>query len=50
MTAGMLFRMSKLLPADAHKGINAWIIYLAYIAILIAKFSRLKKEAAELGM
>lgn len=33
MTAGMLFRMSKLLPADAHKGINAWIIYLALPAV-----------------
>ncbi len=34
-----------------HAGaLAAWIIYLAYIAILIAKFSRLKKEAAELGM
>lgn len=27
--AGMLFRQSKTLPIDAHKGINAWIIYLA---------------------
>lgn len=33
MIAGMLFRMSKLLPADAHKGINAWIIYLALPAV-----------------
>jgi len=33
MIAGILFRMSKLLPADAHKGINAWIIYLALPAV-----------------
>jgi hypothetical protein len=33
MIAGMLFRMSKLLPGDAHKGINAWIIYLALPAV-----------------
>jgi predicted permease len=31
--AGMLFRRSKTLPADAHKGINAWIIYLALPAV-----------------
>ncbi|WP_231425579.1 AEC family transporter [Pedobacter sp. Leaf250] len=27
--AGILFRKSKSLPKDAHKGINAWIIYIA---------------------
>src|ERR1700712_4644093 len=31
--AGMLFRRSKTLPADAHKGINAWIIYIALPAL-----------------
>src|SRR4051812_47361893 len=31
--AGMLFRRSQALPADAHKGINAWIIYLALPAV-----------------
>jgi len=31
--AGMLFRASKTLPADAHRGINAWIIYLALPAV-----------------
>ena len=31
--AGMLFRKYKALPADAHKGINAWIIYLALPAV-----------------
>ena len=31
--AGMLFRRSKTLPPDAHKGINAWIIYLAMPAV-----------------
>jgi malate permease and related proteins len=31
--AGMLFRRSGVLPADAHKGINAWIIYLALPAV-----------------
>lgn len=29
MIAGMFFKLSKTLPADAHRGINAWIIYLA---------------------
>jgi predicted permease len=29
IAAGILLRRSGLLPADAHKGINAWIIYLA---------------------
>lgn len=31
--AGMLFHASKTLPADAHRGINAWIIYLALPAV-----------------
>jgi malate permease and related proteins len=31
--AGMLFRRSKFLPADADKSINAWIIYLALPAV-----------------
>jgi len=31
--AGMLFRASKILPADAHRGINAWIIYIALPAV-----------------
>lgn len=31
--AGMLFRQAKALPHDAHKGINAWIIYLALPAV-----------------
>lgn len=31
--AGMLFRASKTLPADAHRGINAWIIYIALPAV-----------------
>jgi predicted permease len=33
LVAGMLFRRSKILPADAHKGINAWLIYLALPAV-----------------
>lgn len=33
MMAGMLFRNAQVLPADAHKGINAWIIYVALPAI-----------------
>jgi predicted permease len=33
MIAGMLFRRSKTLPADTHRGINAWIIYLALPAV-----------------
>jgi malate permease and related proteins len=31
--AGMIFRRSGTLPADAHKGINAWIIYIALPAV-----------------
>ena len=31
--AGILFRKSKSLPKDAHKGINAWIIYIALPAV-----------------
>lgn len=33
IVAGMFFRRSKTLPADAHKGINAWLIYLALPAV-----------------
>jgi predicted permease len=33
LIAGMLFRRSKTLPADTHKGINAWLIYLALPAV-----------------
>ncbi|WP_460693157.1 AEC family transporter [Mucilaginibacter puniceus] len=33
IAAGILFRRSNLLPADAHKGINAWLLYLAMPAI-----------------
>ena len=29
----MLFRNAKVLPEDAHKGINAWLIYLALPAV-----------------
>jgi predicted permease len=29
----MLFRNAKVLPTDAHKGINAWLIYLALPAV-----------------
>ena len=31
--AGIIFRKSKTLPKDAHKGINAWIIYIALPAV-----------------
>lgn len=30
---GMLLRSARFLPADAHKGINAWIIYFALPAV-----------------
>ncbi|HEY0243944.1 MAG TPA: AEC family transporter [Mucilaginibacter sp.] len=33
LIAGILFRRSKTLPADTHKGINAWLIYLALPAV-----------------
>ena len=31
--AGIVFRKTKTLPKDAHKGINAWIIYIALPAV-----------------
>ncbi len=31
--AGILFRRSQFLPSDAHKGINAWILYIAMPAV-----------------
>lgn len=31
--AGMLFKSMKVLPHDAHKGVNAWLIYLALPAV-----------------
>lgn len=33
MIAGILFRRSGTLPKDAHKGINAWLIYIALPAV-----------------
>lgn len=33
LLAGILFRRSGTLPTDAHKGINAWLIYLAMPAV-----------------
>jgi len=33
MLAGMLMQRAKLLPADAHKGINTWLLYLALPAV-----------------
>lgn len=33
ISAGMLFRKYKLVPQDAHKGINIWILYLALPAV-----------------
>lgn len=33
MLAGIIFKSSKTLPADAHKGINTWLIYLALPSI-----------------
>ncbi|EDM38100.1 hypothetical protein PBAL39_00757 [Pedobacter sp. BAL39] len=31
--AGMVFRRAKLIPQDAHKGINVWVLYLALPAV-----------------
>ncbi|MEO6228904.1 MAG: AEC family transporter [Ferruginibacter sp.] len=39
--AGMLFSRSKVLPADAHKGINAWIINLALPAVSLRYLSHI---------
>jgi predicted permease len=33
IVAGMLLRNAKVLPVDAHKGINAWLVYLALPAV-----------------
>ncbi|EHQ30345.1 AEC family transporter [Mucilaginibacter paludis] len=33
MIAGMVFQAARLVPADAHKGINTWILYLALPAV-----------------
>jgi len=33
MAAGILFRRYSALPKDAHKGINAWLIYIALPAV-----------------
>lgn len=33
ISAGMTFRSAKLIPQDAHKGINTWILYLALPAV-----------------
>ncbi|WP_343674975.1 AEC family transporter [Chitinophaga sp.] len=33
MLAGMAMQRAKLLPADAHKGINTWLMYLALPAV-----------------
>jgi predicted permease len=38
----MLFRRSKLLPPNAHKGINAWIIYLALPAVSLHYIPHIK--------
>ncbi|HNS43118.1 MAG TPA: AEC family transporter, partial [Taishania sp.] len=33
ITAGMLFRTFNLIPKDAHKTINTWVLYLALPAV-----------------
>ncbi len=33
LAAGILFRRGNFVPADAHKGINAWLLYLAMPAV-----------------
>jgi len=33
MGAGYVLRQTKLIPADAHKGINVWVLYLALPAV-----------------
>ncbi len=33
LVAGMFFRRSNLLPGDSHKGINAWLLYMAMPAV-----------------
>ena len=33
IATGMLFKAAKLIPADAHKSINVWILYLALPAV-----------------
>ncbi len=33
IVAGIIFRSTKLIPTDAHRGINTWILYLALPAV-----------------
>lgn len=33
ISAGMIFRSANLIPKDAHKGINTWVLYLALPAV-----------------
>ncbi len=35
IAAGLLLRRFKIIPADAHKGVNTWIIYLAIPAVAL---------------
>lgn len=42
---GMFFRQRRLLPADAHKGINAFIIYLALPAVSLHYIPQIKWSA-----
>ncbi len=42
LAAGMLFRRLNFLPADAHKGINAWILYLAMPAVSFTYLPHIK--------
>jgi len=41
----MLFRRANFLPADAHKGINAWILYLAMPAVSFTYLPHIKWTA-----
>ena len=45
MAAGMLFRRLNFLPKDAHKGINAWILYLAMPAVSFTYLPHIKWSA-----
>ncbi len=35
LLAGYFLRVSKILPQDAHKGINGWILYVAFPAVAL---------------
>lgn len=42
IAAGMIFRATRLMPADAHKSINIWVLYVAMPAISLKYIPQMK--------